>query len=39
VRTVHDMRQLETAFATEAPAKIAMFDWLAQALELARTDG
>jgi hypothetical protein len=39
VRTVHDMRQLETAFATEAPAKIAVFGWLAQALESARTDG
>jgi hypothetical protein len=25
--------------ATEALPKIAVFDWLAQALELARTDG
>ena len=39
VRIVHDMRQLDTAFATEALAKIAVFDWLPPALELARTDG
>jgi hypothetical protein len=39
VRTVHDMRQLDTALATEAPANIAVFDWLVPALELARTDG
>jgi hypothetical protein len=39
VRIVHDMRQLDTAFATEALAKIAVFDWLPPALEFACTDG
>jgi hypothetical protein len=39
VRIVHDMRQLETALQPKPLPKIAVFDWLAQALELARTDG
>jgi hypothetical protein len=36
---VHDMRQLETALQPKPLPKIAVFDWLVQALELARTDG
>jgi hypothetical protein len=39
VRIVHDMRQLETALQPKPLPKIAVFDWLVQALELARTDG
>jgi hypothetical protein len=39
VRIVHDMRQLEQRCNPTPLPKIAVFDWLAQALELARTDG